>query len=311
MGAAESAAVLALADAPGQPARAVSARSASSRLDTARAVLAQAEARTGLRTRLPTSVDGHGGLAAASLPSVPASGSADPLPAAAPPWEVVVDTTVGVLSLTGSMTLLLAAAARRQGAQGWCAVLGGQDLGWCAAAEAGLDLDRLLVVPAREVAQAVLPAVVGALVDGLDVVLLTGGTARLLTARQQQVVAARARARGCLLLLDEPWEAGRVLRARPEVVAGQDPGPVPEREPGGTVVQGPGRVPAQPPGPVPEEMVAGYLRHLDWVLTEPQRGSAASLLRHGPDGVRVVAGGPPQAVGPTPPVLTVLPGGLP
>ncbi|WP_250708060.1 hypothetical protein, partial [Actinomyces sp. 217892] len=278
-----------------------------SRLAAARAALAQAEARTGLRAPLPAgprtaaavgaSRPAPGTLAAATatalpvLPS-PAPGTLERVPESPGPWEAVSPDATGALSLTGSMTLLLAAAARRQGARGWCAVVGGEDLGWCAAAEAGLDLSRVLVVPARDLASAALPAVVTALVDGLDVVLLTDGTARLLTARQQRTVTARARERGCLVLLDEPWEGARLLWARPRGVgtrledagqAGREPDDVPQA--GGARVlplrpmthsPGQGDPPAPPPARslapedamAPVEAPAGYLRHLDWELTE-------------------------------------------
>ncbi|MGK2348078.1 hypothetical protein [Actinomyces sp. W5033] len=328
------------------------AAGAPSRLDTARAALAQAEARTGLRAPLPlgawpgaavaVSASTPGALAAGTLPA-PVPGPPGRAPGSESPWEAVNPAAAGVLSLTGSVTLLLAAAARRQGPRGWCAVVGGRDLGWCAAAEAGLDLSRVLVVPARDLAPAVLPSVVAALVDGLDVVLLTDATARALTARQQRAVAARARERGCLVLLDEPWEGARLLRARARglgtqlVEADQEGGegaadvpqsggarvlalrpaprgPLPEGlapcPPRPTPPAPPTQPLAQEPAQAPVEMPAGWLRHLDWVLTEPQRGPATVLVRSGARGVEILEDRAPQEPRRRAPALTVLPGGL-
>lgn len=77
---------------------------------------------------------------------------------------VVLPATVGG---AWSLVLALLAGPSRQGA--WCAVVGTPALGLAAAAEAGIDLARLALVPrpGREWA-----AVVGALLDGLDVVVV-------------------------------------------------------------------------------------------------------------------------------------------
>ncbi|WP_167202208.1 hypothetical protein [Actinomyces respiraculi] len=321
--AAEAAAPL-RAGAAGAPAAGAPAAGAPSRLAAARTALAQAEARTGLRTLLPTGARpaapvgvsaSASGARAAALPA-PALAPSEPAPEAVGPWEAIGLATIGSLSLTGSMTLLLAAAARRQGLRGWCAVVGGKDLCWCAAAELGLDLSRVLVVPTRDLAPASLPAVLAALVDGLDVVLLTDGIARLLTARQQRTIAARARERGCLVLLDEPWEGTRLLQAR--ALGGTrlaDAGR--EAEGGDAVVprvEGARVLPLRPGqerAQAPVEMPEGYLQHLDWALTEPQRGRADTLLRCGPHGVHTLTAQAPQQAHWPEPALTVLPGGLP
>ena len=71
-----------------------------------------------------------------------------------------------------SATLLLAALALRQGSVGWCAVVGGDELGWCAAAEVGLDLNRVLTVPASVLDDASALTVVSALLDGVGALLI-------------------------------------------------------------------------------------------------------------------------------------------
>jgi len=100
----------------------------------------------------------------------------------------------GRLQGTTSLALSLAAAASAAGS--WCAVVGLADLGLVAAAEIGLALDRLALVPRAEPRQWL--TVVGALLDTVDLVIarppthLRAGDARRLT--------ARARERGSVLI---------------------------------------------------------------------------------------------------------------
>ncbi|ADJ49166.1 hypothetical protein AMES_7341 [Amycolatopsis mediterranei S699] len=96
-----------------------------------------------------------------------------------------------------SLVLALLAAATRTGS--WAAVTGLPQLGLAAAAELGVDLERLALVPEPG---AELVAVVSALVDGFDVVVL--GPARV----QPQVarrLAGRVRNRGTVLLTAGSW----------------------------------------------------------------------------------------------------------
>ncbi|NBH10575.1 hypothetical protein GTY80_45970, partial [Amycolatopsis sp. SID8362] len=67
----------------------------------------------------------------------------------------------------GSTSLLLALLAPATAAGSWAAVVGLPSLGLAAAAEHGADLSRLALVP-RPGAE--FPAVVAALLDGVDVV---------------------------------------------------------------------------------------------------------------------------------------------
>ena len=95
----------------------------------------------------------------------------------------------------GSPSLLLALLAGPSKAGSWCAVVGMPTLGLVAAAEAGVALDRLPLVPAPGADWA---SVAAALLDALDVVVVAprsrvrDGDARRL--------AARARQRGSVLV---------------------------------------------------------------------------------------------------------------
>ena len=99
---------------------------AQNRLDRARLALRLAEERTGLRDSAALTV--QRALSSASTSAL-LSASADS-PQAASPAPLTIPTALsawqdsGVLTLHGSTTLLLAALALRQGATGWCGVIG-------------------------------------------------------------------------------------------------------------------------------------------------------------------------------------------
>nr|MCW1079690.1 hypothetical protein [Streptococcus anginosus] len=59
-----------------------------------------------------------------------------------------------------------------------------------------------------------LPGVVGALVDGVEVVVLTSTVASGLSHGVRRSVQARARERGVLVLLQEAWDGVRRVQAR-------------------------------------------------------------------------------------------------
>ncbi|GAA1370180.1 hypothetical protein [Catellatospora chokoriensis] len=100
-----------------------------------------------------------------------------------------------VVSVLGSASLLLAmlGAASAQGS--WCAVVGMPELGMVAAAEAGVVLDRLALVPHPGPLWA---EAASALIDGFDVVVARPPTPP--SDRVAAALAARARQRGCVLL---------------------------------------------------------------------------------------------------------------
>lgn len=181
------------------------------RVARARAALARAELRTGTRSVLGVEAAGAGDDAnRAVLPAASLLTTERP-PMDVPPELAPVlpgglrrgDTTV----VTGSTSLVLTllAYACRHGA--WAAAVGRPDLGLLAAAQAGVDLARLAVVPDPGTQAA---TVVAALLDGIDVVVV--GAAAVLTDAERRRLSARARERGTVLLPTCTWPgAGTVL----------------------------------------------------------------------------------------------------
>src|SRR5829696_1229256 len=97
-------------------------------------------------------------------------------------------TTVAV---AGSLALALALVAGASAAGSWVAAVDLPDLGIVAAAETGVALERLALVPAP--GARAWPAVVAAFLDAIDVVLV--GSPPRLPAAQARRLAARARQR--------------------------------------------------------------------------------------------------------------------
>lgn len=96
----------------------------------------------------------------------------------------------------GATSLALAVAAGPSAAGSWVAVVGEEGLGLAAAAEAGLALERLLVVNARDARTAA--EATAALVGSVDVVLVGSGI-RFGAADRRRLVA-RLRERGSVLI---------------------------------------------------------------------------------------------------------------
>ncbi|WP_317494685.1 hypothetical protein [Haloechinothrix sp. LS1_15] len=107
------------------------------------------------------------------------------------------------VSVRGSRALLFTLLAEATTRGSWAAVVGMPDIGVAAAAELGVDVRRLAVVPAP--GTEILP-VVGALLDGVDLVVLGGGlpARQSLPRRQTERLLARARQRGAVLLTEGP-----------------------------------------------------------------------------------------------------------
>jgi hypothetical protein len=102
------------------------------------------------------------------------------------------------VAVCGSTSLLLALLAEASRGGSWCALVGLPDLGVLAAAEAGLDLARTALVPRPGPRPA---AVVAALVDGVDVVVLdTTLPGVRWAAGDRQRLGARVRQRGAVLV---------------------------------------------------------------------------------------------------------------
>lgn len=162
-------------------------------LASARAALARAETSVGLRARL----SGGSGDSSVQLPA----GLDALFPAGLARGSVV--------GITGSASLTWTVAAAAMGQAGWAAVVGQGDAGWVAAAEAGVDLARVAVVPAPG---ASVSEVVTACVDGFDVVVL-GGAADV-GAGVRRSLLGRVRSHGTVLLTATPWPGAPVLRVR-------------------------------------------------------------------------------------------------
>ncbi|WP_185972651.1 hypothetical protein, partial [Georgenia yuyongxinii] len=114
-----------------------------------------------------------------------------------------------VVQVTGSTSVLLALAGTASADGAWCALAAMPDVGWRAAAAAGLALERVAVVPAPGPDAA---AVVGALADGFDVLVV--GRCPALGERDRRLLGSRLRTRGAVLLTTHPWPGAQlVLRA--------------------------------------------------------------------------------------------------
>lgn len=108
-------------------------------------------------------------------------------------------TTVTVRGST-SLLLTLLAAATQEGS--WAAVIGVPSLGLAAAAELGVELCRLVLVP-RPAGDVM--TVTGALLDGLDLVVLGPWLCRSVSPAVAQRLSRRARNRGAVLITVGPW----------------------------------------------------------------------------------------------------------
>ena len=282
---------------------------AQNRLDRARLALRLAEERTGLRDSAALTV--QRALSSASTNAL-LSTSADLPQAASPAYPTALSAwqDSGVLTLHGSTTLLLAALALRQGATGWCGIIGGDELGWCAATEVGLDLNRVLTVPAPLLDDTSILTVTSPLLDGVDTLLIGATIAEGLRPQHRRRLLSRARERGHLILTPARWEGARILRAEalaPDAGTSNTP-----------PAQAPAEAPAEPsadgvvipigrgasPAPVRAiEMPAGYLRRLTWTLTDPQRPRLAPTeeltLSLSAEGLRTGSRNPVDTADPT------------
>ena len=112
------------------------------------------------------------------------------------------------VTVTRSAALALALVAGASAAGSWVAAVGLPDLGIVAAAETGIDLERLALVPSP--GARAWPAVVAAFLDAVDVVLVRSPPR--LPAGQARRLMARARERGAVLVPLGPWSEPADLR---------------------------------------------------------------------------------------------------
>ncbi|MEZ0449088.1 hypothetical protein [Cellulomonas sp. ICMP 17802] len=201
----------------------VDAMSREDRVMLARAALARAEQRTGARSVLPLEAVAVPVPVAPPLvalvpdlppspPEQPSTGiitSERPAMAVPPPLVPILPEGLrrgGTTVVTGSTSLVLAMLAHACAGGAWAAVVGQPTVGLLAAAQAGVALDRLAVVP-RPGLEA--PTVVAALLDGVDVVVV--GPEVALTDAERRKLSARARDRGSVLLSTRDWPGAGVV----------------------------------------------------------------------------------------------------
>ncbi|MBF6507751.1 hypothetical protein IU422_08330 [Nocardia farcinica] len=109
------------------------------------------------------------------------------------------------VAVHGSVSLLFALLAEATANGSWAAVVGLSGISLVAAAEAGVELARLAVVPRPGGDPA---GVVAALLDGVDLVAV-GGTRNIADSDARRL-SARARNRGSVLLPFGPWAGAEV-----------------------------------------------------------------------------------------------------
>ena len=114
--------------------------------------------------------------------------------------------------LSGARSLPLSMVAAVTAAGGHAAIVGQPDVGLLAAVEMGADLSRLAVIPEPGADPVEVAAV---LMDGMDLIVLGLG-GRSVPATRARAVVARARQKGCTLLVtDGDWQgASARLEAR-------------------------------------------------------------------------------------------------
>jgi len=171
---------------------------AQARAAQARAVLARAEERTSTTrwVRPPTTTTLDPASAARVLPV------ARTLAGLLPSGALDRGSTVVV---GGSTALVLALLAEASRSGSWIGLVGLPRVGVLAAHQLGLDLDRVVLVPAPGPDG---PTVVAALLDGVDVVVV--GEAALTDADRRRL-SARARERGAVLLSTTFWPGAHVV----------------------------------------------------------------------------------------------------
>ena len=118
-----------------------------------------------------------------------------------------------VAVLSGARSPVVGLIAAVSGSGGHVAVVGLPDFGLLAAAEMGADLSRLAVIPDPGADPVEVAAV---LMDGMDLVVL-GLAGRRVPPTSARAVVARARQRGCtLLIIDGDWQ-GTAMRIQARV----------------------------------------------------------------------------------------------
>jgi hypothetical protein len=179
-----------------------------------RALLPAGGLRRGSTVAVTSTAGVHAGtawLASTARPDDGTTSAGRPAPAGAVPASRPVRSgTAGRLMSFGATSVLLALLAAASAAGSWCAVVGMPALGLAAAAELGVALERLVLVPEPGPDW---PAVVAALLDGIDVVAVAppGPVSAALGSR----LAARARQRGSVLVPYGQWSGADIVLRTP------------------------------------------------------------------------------------------------
>ncbi|WP_024288611.1 hypothetical protein [Cellulomonas sp. KRMCY2] len=196
----------------------------ATRAALARAALARVEERTGTgpwvrpARRLPAEMlPGPQTMPAPYLPEVEPSTPVEVDPEAAErllpvPAPLARLLPAGALArgstvvVAGSTSLALALLSQASAAGSWVALVGLPGVGVLAAHQLGLDLDRVVLVPAPGPDG---PTVVAALLDGVDVVVV--GPQVALGDADRRRLSARARERSAVLLSMTAWPGAHVV----------------------------------------------------------------------------------------------------
>lgn len=112
-------------------------------------------------------------------------------------------TTVGVGGHLGATSLALAVSAGPTRAGSWLGCIGLPEMGWAAASEAGVDLDRVAVIRSE---RSSFVAATAALIDAFDLVLC--GTSIPVSPSEARRLAVRVRERGSVLVVLNNNSAG-------------------------------------------------------------------------------------------------------
>jgi len=168
----------------------------ATRLELARGLLRRMENRSAsMRPASAPEADGR------VLPVV------EPLARLLPAGGLRRGSTIALPDVSGATSLLLALLAEASALGAWTGVVGRPGLGLVAAAEAGVRLERLALVPHPG---SDLMAVTVALLDGMDVVAVAGTERAGVRAADRQRLVARARQRGAVLVALGPWPGSDV-----------------------------------------------------------------------------------------------------
>jgi hypothetical protein len=128
------------------------------------------------------------------------------------------------VSVSGSVSLLFALLGAASADGAWCALVGFPRISAEAAAEYGVDLGRLALIPAPDLVPSGWTTAVGALLDAVDIVAARPPRGRGLAPGDVRRLAARARSKDAVLVpfvTDTAWPGADVrLHARDGVWSG-------------------------------------------------------------------------------------------